>query len=109
MSNLRSLARRRLLQELALAMPLAALGALAVPRARAATAAAPLLDAASPEAKAVKYVEDAAKASGATAGSSCANCALYQGAAGSKQGACQIFPGKDVKAAGWCTSWAPQM
>lgn len=105
MADLRSLARRRLLQRLALGVPLAALGM--KPRARA--AAAPLLDAASPEARAAKYVEDAARASGATPGSTCANCALYQGAAGSKQGPCQIFPGKDVKAGGWCTSWAPQM
>ncbi|HXY96808.1 MAG TPA: high-potential iron-sulfur protein [Steroidobacteraceae bacterium] len=105
MPDLRSPGRRRLLQRLALGVPLAALGA--EPRARAADAA--LLDAASPEARALKYVEDAAQASGATAGSSCANCALYQGAAGSKQGPCQIFAGKEVKAAGWCTSWAAQM
>ena len=107
MADLRSLARRRLLQSLALSVPLAALGM--KPRARAAAAAAPLLAASSPEARAVKYVEDAARASGASPGSTCANCALYQGAAGSKQGPCQIFPGKDVKAGGWCTSWAPQM
>lgn len=105
MADLRSLARRRLLQRLALGVSLAALGT--KPRARAAAAA--LLDAASPEARAVKYVEDAARASGATPGSTCANCGLYQGAAGSKQGPCQLFPGKDVKAGGWCTSWAPQM
>lgn len=106
MADLRSRARRRLLQRLALGVPLAALGM--KPRARAA-AAAPLLDTSSSEAKTVKYVEDAARASGATPGSTCANCALYQGAAGSKQGPCQIFPGKEVKAGGWCTSWAPQM
>jgi hypothetical protein len=102
---MRSLARRQLLQRLALGVPLAALGM--KPLARA--AAAPLLEVTSPEARAVKYVEEAAKASGATPGSTCANCALYQGADGSKQGPCQIFPGKDVKAAGWCSSWAPQM
>lgn len=108
MSDLRSPARRRLLERLALGVPLLALGA--QPRARAAAPAAlPLLEATAPEAKTVKYVEDAAKARGATAGSTCANCALYQGAEGSKQGPCQLFPGKDVKAAGWCSSWAPQM
>jgi len=105
MPELQSLARRRLLQRLTLAVPLAAF---AVSRG-ADGAAAPLLDPASPQAKAVKYVEDAAGASGASAGSRCANCALYQGADGSKQGPCQIFPGTDVKATGWCTSWAPQM
>jgi hypothetical protein len=106
MSDLRSLERRRLLQRLALAVPLAAL---ALDERAHAAAAAQLLDAASAEARAVKYVEDAARASGANPGSSCANCALYQGADGSKQGPCQIFPGKEVKAAGWCTSWAAQM
>jgi hypothetical protein len=102
---MRSPARRRLLQRLALGVPLIALGV--KPRARA--AAAPLLDVTSPEAKAVKYVEDAVMASGATPGNNCASCALYQGADGAQQGPCQIFPGKDVKAAGWCSSWAPQM
>jgi hypothetical protein len=87
-------------------VPLAALSANRVTRA---AAARPLIDAASPEAKALKYVEDASRAKGAGAGSSCANCALYQGAQGSSRGACQLFPGKDVKASGWCTSWAPQM
>jgi len=103
--ELRSLARRRLLQGLALAVPLAALGM----KPRACAAGAALLDATSSEARAVKYVEDAARANGATPGSTCANCALYQGAEGSKQGPCQIFPGKEVKAGGWCSSWAPQM
>jgi hypothetical protein len=103
----KSPARRRLLQALSLAVPLAVIGAR--PVARGADAALPLLDAAAPEAQAVKYVEDAARAGGAGPGSSCANCALYQGAEGSKQGPCQIFPGKEVRAAGWCSSWAPQM
>lgn len=107
MSDLRSPERRRLLKRLGVLVPLAAIGT--APCARGDAAAAPLLDAASPQAQAVKYVEDAARASGATPGSSCANCALYQGAVGSKQGPCQIFPGKEVKALGWCTSWAPQM
>lgn len=101
-----SLARRRLLLRLALAI---AAALVCMPQARRAAAAPPLLDADSPEAKAVKYVEDASKASGAAAGNSCASCALYQGGEGSKRGGCQIFPGKDVKAAGWCSSWAPQL
>jgi len=98
------LSRRYLLQRLALAVSLAPL-AVSVRRAGAATLLAPT----APEAKAVLYVEDAKSAKGATAGSTCANCALYQGASGSTQGPCQLFPGKDVKAAGWCSSWAAQM
>ena len=107
MSHSRSLTRRLLLQRAALAVAVmpAALGPLRPTRA----AAAPLLSMDAPEAKAVKYVEDAGKAQGATAGSSCANCGLYQGKNGSTQGPCQLFPGKDVKAAGWCSSWGPQM
>ena len=103
MSHLRSPARRRLLQALGLAVPLAAIGV--TPGARGA-AAAPLLDAAAPEAKAVKYVEDAAQASGASPGSTCANCALYQGAYASTQGPCQLFAGKSVAAKGWCSGYA---
>jgi len=62
-----------------------------------------------PAAKAVKYVEDATKAKRAAADNTCANCGLYTGKTGDKAGPCQIFPGKRVVAAGWCSSWAPQM
>ena len=101
-----ALPRRRLLQRLALGACLLPLGGAA----RSALAApAPLLSVEAPEAKAVKYVEDARQAQGAAGGSSCANCALYQGSEGATQGPCQLFPGKDVKAAGWCSSWAPEL
>jgi hypothetical protein len=63
------------------------------------------LSADDPTAKALKYVDNASKASDAKPGSKCSNCTLYQGAAGSAQGGCQIFPGKAVKAGGWCSSW----
>ncbi len=99
--------RRRLLRNLTLGAPLLPL---ALSRLNPAMAAdAPLLSPDAAEAKKVKYVEDASKAQGALKGSTCANCALYQGHSGSPAGACQIFPGKQVKAAGWCSSWAPQM
>ena len=107
MSEEISLPRRRLLRRLALGASVAPLvtGALRTTLA----AAAPLLSVDAPEAKAVKYVEDAKDAKGATPGNNCANCGLYQGPNGSSQGPCQLFPGKEVKAAGWCSSWAPQM
>jgi len=108
MSKEISLARRRLLQRLALAASVTAPLAAGAWRTSFA-AAAPLLSVDAPEAKAVKYVENAGEAQGATAGSSCANCALYQGPYGSTQGPCQLFPGKEVKASGWCSSWAAQM
>jgi hypothetical protein len=101
------LSRRRLIQRLALAAALTPVGTAAWRCALAGSA--PLLSMSAPEAKAVKYVQDAKDAQGATPGSTCANCALYQGPDGSVQGPCQLFPGKEVKAAGWCSSWAPQM
>ena len=107
MSEEISLSRRRLLRRLTLA---ASVAPLATGLSRSALAgSAPLLSMDAPEAKAVKYVENAGSAQGAASGSSCANCALYQGPDGSSQGPCQLFPGKDVKAAGWCSSWAAQM
>ena len=71
-------------------------------------AEAPLLSKDDPAARKVKYTENAAQAKEA-GGNTCATCALYQGTYGSAQGPCQIVPGKQVKAAGWCSSWSPQM
>src|SRR5256885_14904838 len=92
-----SLSRRRLLR-LALT---AGLAPVAAGSARLAFAAdAPLLAVGAPEAQAVKYVEDARQASGATAGSNCANCGLYQGAAGSAPGPGPLVPrrpGEDAR------------
>ena len=102
-----TLSRRKLLTRLAMGVGLAPLAAVSVRPALAAEA--PLLAVSAAEAKAVKYVEDAGQTKEALPGNTCANCALYQGGYGSAQGPCQLFPGKDVKAAGWCSSWAPQM
>jgi hypothetical protein len=94
--------RRRLLKKVALGVVLMPIAA-SLTAARAADA--PLVAADDPMAKALKYVGDASKAADAKPGSKCANCTLYQGAAGSAQGGCQLFPGKSVKSAGWCSSW----
>jgi High potential iron-sulfur protein len=103
-----NLSRRSMLRRCALAAAL--LPVFAWPaRAAWAAAAAPDLSESDPAAKQLKYVTDAKRAVGVQAGSTCANCALYQGAYGSAAGPCQIFPAKQVKAAGWCSSWAPQM
>jgi hypothetical protein len=107
MSHGDRLSRRSLLQKLTLGVPLLPIAVSHLSTALAADA--PLLSPDAKEAKAVKYVEDASKAVGAIPGSTCANCAVYQGHSGLPQGPCQIFPGKEVKAAGWCSSWAPQM
>lgn len=61
-------------------------------------------------AKAMGYVEDAAKIAKTETtfktGSHCANCMLYQ-AAQAKGGyaPCAVFPGKQVNQNGWCRSW----
>ena len=96
------LTRRHLLKKLSVAASLVTL-------ASARAADLPLIALDDPAATKVKYIEDASTAKGAAPGSNCANCALYQGKNGSKEGPCQIFPGKDVIAAGWCASWAPQI
>ena len=105
MTTVDRLSRRHLLRTLTLGMPLLAVAAQESARA----ADAPLLSPDDKDAKAVKYVEDATKAQRAIPDSTCANCAVYQGKAGAPTGPCQIFPGKLVKAAGWCSSWAPQI
>jgi len=84
------------------------LGAVFIPLAGAtlkATAAdLPLVTGDDPTAKALKYVNDASKASEAKPGSKCANCSLYQGGSAA-QGGCLLFPGKAVMATGWCATW----
>ena len=64
-------------------------------------------------AQAMKYTNDASSVDAASrnnpaADQTCANCALVQGADGEAWRPCQIFPGKAVAAAGWCSVWAPK-
>lgn len=70
-------------------------------------AQAPTLDPKDPVAVAQGYVADATKVDKAkypkyAAGQLCANCALYQGAAGSAAGPCPIYGNKLVPAKAWC-------
>jgi hypothetical protein len=74
--------------------------------------AAEKLDVADPQAKALGYVEDASAVDAAAwpkfkPEQNCANCALYTGEP-TGYGACSIFAGKEVAAAGWCNVWAPK-
>lgn len=80
---------------------------LRLPSARAAEL--PLLKPSEPSAKTLKYTEDGSQVKDVPSDHRCATCALYQGVYGSTQGPCQIFPGRQVKATGWCSSWEPQM
>ena len=100
--------RRRVLQGFTLTVPVLSFAG-AMGNSALAAESPPLLSPEAPEAKAVKYVEDAKNAKGALPNSTCANCGLYQGKNGATTGPCQIFTGKQVRAAGWCSSWAPQM
>jgi hypothetical protein len=96
--------RRTVLRQLAIGLSLAPLAALDARGTRAADM--PLLSEQDPAAKAEHYVEDASRAQEATSGALCSNCSVYGGADGAAQGTCTIFPGKLVKAAGWCKSWS---
>lgn len=95
--------RRHLLKRVSLGVALTPIAGAALRTAWAADL--PLVTEDDPTAKALKYVADASKASGAKPGNHCGDCKLYQGAANSAQGPCLLFPGKAVKAAGWCSSW----
>ncbi|MGH8106966.1 MAG: high-potential iron-sulfur protein [Arenimonas sp.] len=55
-------------------------------------------------AKALKYVDDAAKSKEPSKkpGSSCANCQFFT----ASSGACSLFAGFSVVPKGWCTAWA---
>lgn len=99
--------RRRFIRKLVLGATAAPLAMARLTTSRAADL--PLLSPEDPAAQKVKYIEDAGSNKSAAKSNSCATCALYEGAYGSTQGPCQLFPGKHVKAAGWCSSWAPQI
>ncbi|RLK50525.1 secreted protein [Alkalispirillum mobile] len=92
-----------------------ALGVAAVPFAGAmlqsqvARADMPRLEEDDDIAQSLDYVHDAADASDHAQyqdGSTCANCSLWQG--GDEQwGGCDIIPGHNVNADGWCNAWVP--
>jgi hypothetical protein len=70
-----------------------------------------MVDESDPTAQGLAYVADNSRVDRTrhatfTPDQNCANCALYQGAAGSEAGGCPLFAGRQVAAAGWCTAWA---
>ena len=88
-------------------VPLA--GALAL-AARGAFAADAQVDPKDPQAAALGYVADAAKADKAkfpkyAAGQTCGSCQLFQGKATDASGPCAIFAGKQVASKGWCSAY----
>jgi hypothetical protein len=69
------------------------------------------LDEKDPQAVALGYVADTAKADGKkfpkhTKDQKCNNCALFQGKAADASGGCPLFGTKQVAAGGWCSAWA---
>ena len=67
---------------------------------QAIAAEAPKVDPNDPQAKALAYVHESP-----IADNICGNCRLFQAAADAAWGPCQIFPGKQVAGAGWCSAW----
>jgi hypothetical protein len=74
-------------------------------------AAQPLVDVNDPVGKSLGYTTDTTKVDAKAnpthkVTQKCANCIQFQGKATDKQGACNLFPGKDVLGGGWCKVWA---
>jgi len=68
------------------------------------------LDEKDPQAVALGYVADSAKADTKkfpkhTKDQHCGNCQLFQGKPADATGGCPLFPGKVVAGAGWCSAW----
>lgn len=104
-----SQARRRFLKIAVSAAAVAPVAAVVLPRIALAQDLPTVDPATDATAKALHYVDDAAKAKdnpSFKAGSDCANCQFYTGKAGAELGPCALFPGKSVHAKGWCASWA---
>lgn len=92
---------------------LGALTGLALLRAQRSDAIAEKLQPTEPAAKALGYLDDAAqvpadKFPNFRKGQSCANCALVQMRYGPMR-PCQLFPGKVVRAKGWCSAWTARV
>lgn len=77
-------------------------------QARAVDAAAERLQASEPTARALQYTQNAAEVDAATRGGATRRCEVcrFYGAPQSAWGPCRLFPGRSVKATGWCTGWA---
>jgi High potential iron-sulfur protein len=97
--------RRRFLQLMIVATPVAVLGR------SAAAQDLPHLPESDPTATALGYKEDVAKVDATKfptykPGLNCANCNFYQGKDKEAYGPCQLFAGKAVAAKGWCAGYA---
>lgn len=103
------IARRQFIQLSAVA----AAGTLLRPGQEAQAQDMPKVEESDAMAQAMKYTHDASTIDATTRANpapeqTCDNCALIQGEEGAEWRPCQIFPGKVVAAAGWCSVWAPK-
>lgn len=103
------IARRQFMQLSAVA----AAGLVVSPGRKAMAQDMPQIEESDPVAQSLKYTHDASSVDPASranpaADQNCANCALIQGGDGDAWRPCQIFPGKLVNNAGWCSVWAPK-
>lgn len=100
------ISRRRFVKSAGIAVAISGAG---LNSALADTESMPQVSEDDPMAKALNYVEDAKTVDAAKRASDrfCNNCALYTGSADDEWAGCQIFPGKSVAGAGWCSAWAP--
>jgi hypothetical protein len=101
--------RRLFLRNAAIAFPI---GYIVIEGAARAQGDLPHVTSDDPTAKAVYYVEDAAKVDKSnplavryTEGQHCANCMQLQGDPGADWRPCNLFPGKLVSSKGWCSAW----
>jgi hypothetical protein len=88
-------------------------GAAAIFRSGSSGAAEPHLDVKDPAAVALGYAENATQVDSKkyptfVKGSRCDNCLLLQGSSGAYR-PCNLFPGKLVSAAGWCSGWTAEI
>jgi hypothetical protein len=96
--------RRSLLRRAALGL-LGLGGAALLPHARSHAQDANRVSEDDPVAKSMSYVHDATKAQRASANDFCWNCRYFKGDQSTEWARCDLFPGKEVKAAGWCKVW----
>ena len=100
--------RRQLLKFGSIALASAAIGTR--PGTSMGQGAQPRVDEKDPQAQALGYKHDAGKVDKAKfakykAGETCADCTLFQSKPRDAWGPCQIFPGKQVNAKGWCSAY----
>ena len=73
----------------------------------------PKVDEESAQAKGLGYKHDTAAVDSSAypthdPANKCSGCILYTGKDGDEWGPCNIFPGVEVAADGWCTAFAPK-